>query len=294
MSFKFEMSDVKDSLTHLYTYVAEIADEKTWKTDPILSDSSIATRIRFPHPNAVAKDIKANSEPFSSIEINLQKPYAPQVFVELAYTSKKASARFCDILEDRNKVIRDEFFAMLRNLDGCTVKLQARTTFKNNSFVKSEDIFVAPSDSVSLDDIVQNFKKVIDACSISEISEDGKVAKYKGPCISVGRDFSIDDLALQDSSFDKIIGSFRAFMLSEPKILSEKDIEKTKKERKKIEGKNKFHIILSNRADVQFYCRLTKPEFERIPDNIGVVVWNIESCEEKKYIRGALKLVSEI
>ena len=294
MSFKFEMSDVKDSLTKLYHYVAEIAGETAWKTDPIYSDSSIATRIKFPNPNAAAKDIKANSEPFSAIEINLLKPYTPRVGFEIAYTGKKGAARFSDLLHERNKNFREEFFAMVRKLDGFDVKLQVRTTFKNNSFVKSDDVFVVPSGSADFDDVVQNYNKAVEASTIFDEPEEGKVVKFRGPCISICKSFSIEDLALENSPFDDAVKTLHDYMLTEPKILSEKDIEKTKKERKKVEGKNKFHTIISNRADTQFYCRLTKAEFDRVPENIGVLVWNVESCEEKKYIRGALKLVKEI
>jgi hypothetical protein len=294
MSYRFEMSNVKDSLTQLYHYVARIADENAWKSKPIILDSPMETLIKFPHPSGAVKDVKANSEPFSIIAIHLPKPHVPQLNIELAYDNKKSAARFCDMLQERNKNIGDEFFAMVHTLDGFSFKVQVKTTFKNVSSAKYEDVFIAPASSVSIDDVIQNVEKVVDMCGSKGISEDDKVVKYRGTRISICRDFPIDDLALEQTWFDGAIKSFHEFMLSEPKISSEKDIEKSIKERKKIEGKTKFYTIISNRADKEFYCQLTKAEFERIPDNIGIQVWDTETFEEKKYIKGALKLVREI
>lgn len=295
MSYSFEMSNVKDSLTQLFRYVSETTGENAWKSDPVISDSAIGTSIKFQHPNAASKDVEAKSEPFSSVCINLLKPYAPQLSLEFAYDNKKAALRFSDMLQVWNKNTCNEFFAMVQKMDGFSLKLQVKTTYKKiSSGKKQEDVFVAPACSVSFDDVVQNFKKVTDLCGNTEMVEGDKTVKSRVPYISICRDFSIDDLALENSPFDDAIIALHKFMLHESKILSEKDVKKSVKVQKKIGEKEKFYTILSNRADEQFYCRLTNAEFQRQADHFGVQVWNKESFEEKKYIRAALKLVSEI
>ncbi|MBN1602932.1 MAG: hypothetical protein JW915_15090 [Chitinispirillaceae bacterium] len=295
MSYRFEMSNVKDSLTQLFRYVSETTDENAWKIDPIISDLPTGTSIKFPHPSATVKDLGAKCEPFSSICIHLSKPYVPQLSVDFSYDNKKAALRFSDMFQEWNKNICNDFFTMVQKLDGFSFKLQVKTTFKKKSSEKKqEDIFVAPACSVSCDDVIENFKKVTDLCSNTEMMEDDKAVKCRVPCILICRDFSIDDLALENSPFDEMIAILHKFMLLEPKILSEKDLKKTVKVQKKVSSKEKFNTILSNRADEQFYCRLTNAEFERQPENLGIQVWNQESYEMKKYIKAALKLVKEI
>jgi hypothetical protein len=298
MPFKFEMSDVSDSLQKLYTYVAEIADEAGWKNEPLISDTPVGTSGRFFHPAATPKEVKANSEPYSNIVICLPKPYVPQFSFEFIYTGKKALVRFEDMLKTWNKKISDEFFTMATTLDGFTFKLQIQTTFKKISSAKYEDVFVVPSTSLTFDDVVENLNNVRENCSSTEMAEaaaeEGKVIKKREPRVVLCRDFIMDDLTSENSAFDHAIKVLHDFMLTETKIVSEKDIEKLKRGRSKIEGKNKFKTILSNRADREFYCRLTKAELERLPEKIGVTIWDKESFEEKKYIRGALKLVREI
>jgi hypothetical protein len=295
MSYRFEMSNVKDSLIQLFHYVSRTTDEKAWKSDPIISDSLVGSSIKFHHPSAASKDVEAKSEPFSSICIHLSKPYVPQLGFEFSYDNKKAALRFGDMLQDWNKNICNEFFTMIQKLDGFSFKLQVITTFKKISFgKKQEDIFVAPAGSVSFDNVVENFKKVTALCSSTEMMEDEKAIKSRVPGILICRDFSIDDLALENSPFDDATKTFHKIMLHESKILSEKDVQKAVKVQKKVGEKEKFYTILSNRADEQFYCRLTNEEFQRQPETFGIQVWNKESLEVKKYIRAALKLVSEI
>lgn len=289
------MSNVKDSLVQLFHYVSKTTNENAWKSDPVISDSPICTSVKFPHPNATSKDVNAKSEPFSSIWIQLSKPYAPQLSFEFSYDNKKAAKRFSDMLQEWNKNICYEFFTMMQKLDGFNFKLQVKTTFKKVSLgKKQEDIFVAPACSVSFADVVENFKKVTDLCSSAEMVEDDKAVKCRVPCILICRDFSIDDLSQEISSFDEVIKTLHKFMLHEPKILSEKDIKKSVKVQKNVGDKEKFNTILSNRADEQFYCHLTNAEFQRQPEHFGIQVWNMESLEMKKYIRAALKLVKEI
>jgi hypothetical protein len=289
------MSDVKDSLTRLFRYVSETADENAWKSDPIISDTPIGTSIKFSHPSAVSKDLDAKSEPFSSICIHLSKPYGPQLSFEYSYDNKKAVLRFSDMLQGWNKNVCTEFFTMVQKLDGFSFKLQVRTTFKKSSLgKKQEDIFVAPACSVSFDEVVENFKKVTDLCSNTEMMEDDKAVKSRIPGIVICRDFSIDELALENTSFDDTIKTLHKLMLHDSKILLEKDAKKAVKVQKKVGEKEKFYTILSNRAGEQFYCRLTNAEFQNQAETFGVQVWNKESLEVKKYIRAALKLVSEI
>jgi len=295
MSYKFEMSNVTESLTQLYRYVSETVHENAWKSDPVISDSPMGTSIKFPHPNSAIKDVKAKSEPFSSICIHLSKPYVPQLNFEVAYDSKKAAARFSDMLQGWNKNICDEFFAMLLKLDDFSFKLQVTTIFKKTSLAKKhEHVFIAPATSVSYDDVVENFKKVIELCNSTDMVKDDKEVKSRVARISISRDFSIDDLSVENSPFDNMIKTLHKFMLLEPKILSEKDAKKPAKVQKKIGEKDKFYTILSNRAGEEFYCRLTNAEFQKKTEFFGIQVWNKESLEEKKYIRAALKLVSEL
>jgi hypothetical protein len=285
------MSNVKDSLTHLFRYVSDTVDENAWKSDPVISDTPISTSIRFSHPSATCKDVEAKCEPFSSLCIHLSKPYVPQLSFEFSYDNKKAALRFSDILQDWNKNIRNEFFTMIQELDGFSFKLQVKTTYKRNSFgKKQEDIYVTPACSVCFDDVVANFKKVTDLCSSTEMLEDDKAVKSRVPVIIICRNFSIDDLAQEKSSFDAVIKTLHKLMLHEQKILSEKDA----KTQSKVGEKEKFCTILSNRADEQFYCRLTKAEFQRQRETSGIQVWKKDSFEMKKYIRAALKLVREI
>jgi hypothetical protein len=289
------MSNVKDSLTQLFRYVSKTADENAWKSDPIISDSPIGTSIKFPHPSAASKDLEAKCEPFSSICINVLKPYAPQLSFEYSFDNKKAVLRFSNMLQVWNKNICDEFFKMLNKLDGFSFKLQVKTTFRKTSLgKKQEDIFVAPASSVSFDNVVESFKKVTDLCNSTEMLDGEKAVKSRVPGILICREFSIDDLALENSPFDDVIKIFHQFMLHEPKILSEKDAKKSVIVKKKVGEKEKFYTILSNRADEQFYCRLTNAEFERQSEFSVIQVWSKESLEMKKYIRAALKLVSEI
>jgi hypothetical protein len=180
---------------------------------------------------------------------------------------------------------------MIQELDGFSFKLQVKTTFKRNSLgKKQEDIYVTPAGSVCFDDVVANFKKVTDLCSSTEMLEDDKAVKSRVPCIIICRNFSIDDLAQEKSSFDAVIKTLHKLMLHEQKILSEKDA----KTQSKIGEKENFCTILSNRADEQFYCRLTKAEFQCQRETSGIQVWKKDSFEIKKYIRAALKLVREI
>jgi len=294
MSYRFEMSNVKDSLTQLYYYIARLVGENAWKHDPVLSDLPLETWVRFSNPKSTVKDVKANTEPFSTIGIHLPKPYTPQLNVEFVCDNKKSTARFCDMLHERNKSICDAYFTMVNKLDGFTFKLQIKNTFKTLTAPKYEDILIVPAGSVTLDAVVENVKTVVDTCESTRMLEDGKLPKYRGLSVSICREYSIDELTQDDSPFDGMIKLFHEFMLLEPKIISEKDVAKVVKDRKKIEGKIKFNTILSNRADKQFYSRLSKAEFERATEHTGVQLWDIESFEEKKYIRGALKLVSEL
>ncbi|HEX2956371.1 MAG TPA: hypothetical protein VHO70_06060, partial [Chitinispirillaceae bacterium] len=162
------------------------------------------------------------------------------------------------------------------------------------SGVKKEDVFVSPASSVRLEDVVENYKKVLDLCGNTEMVDGDKAVKSRVPVILICKDFSIDDLALENSPFDTAVKIIHAFMLLEPKILSEKEAKKAVKTPKKTSSDDKFYTILSNRADEQFYCRLTSAEFQRKPDSLGIQVLNIKTHEEKKYIRAALKLVREI
>jgi hypothetical protein len=295
MSYRFEMSNVKDSLKQLFQDVSKIADEKAWKSDPVISDDSSGTSIKFPHPSATSKDVEAKREPFSSICVRLSKPYAPQLSFELSYDNKKAVLRFSDMLQGWNKNICNDFFTTVQKLDGFSFKMQVKTTFKKVSLgKKQDDIFVVPACSVRFEDVVENFKKVNALCSNTEMLEDGNAVKNRVPCIMICREFSIDDLALENSSFEDVIKTLHALMMHEPEIQLEKDAKKAVKVQRKIGEKEKFYTILSNRADEQFYCRLTNAEFQSQSDTFGIQVWNKESLEMKKYIRAALKLVSEI
>ncbi len=295
MSYRFEMSNVKDSLTHLFRYVSDTVDENAWKSDPVVSDTPTSTSIRFSHPSATSKDMEAKTEPFSSLCISVAKPYAPQLSFDFSYDNKKAALRFSDILQEWNKYIRDEFFSMIQELEGFSFKLQVKTTFKRNSLEKKQqDIYVVPASSVRYEDIVENFKKVTDLCSSTEMVEDDTAVKSRVPGIVICRNFSIDDLASETTSLEAAIKTFHKIMMLEPKILSEKDAKKAVKIQTKVGEKEKFCTILSNRADEQFYCRLTKTEFQNQRETYGVQVWKKENLEMKKYIRAALKLVSEI
>lgn len=295
MSYRFEMSNVQDSLTHLFRHVSNIVDEDAWKSDPVISDSPTSTSVRFSHPSATNKDIEAKTEPFSSLSILVSKPYTPQLSFDLSYDNKKAALRFSDILQDWNKNIRDEYFSKIQELDGFSFKLQVRTTYKKNSLEKKiEDIYVIPTSSVSYEVVVENFKKVTDLCSSTEMVEDDRAVKSRVPGIVICRNFSIDDLASENSPLDAVIKTFHKLMLQETKIQSEKDAKKAVKIQSKVGEKEKFCTILSNRADEKFYCRLTKTEFQNQQETYGVQVWKMENLEMKKYIRAALKLVSEM
>lgn len=295
MSYRFEMSNVNDSLKQLFHDVSIIADEEAWKIDPVISDDLSGTSIRFPHPGATSKDIEAKSEPFSSFCVRLSKPDVPQLSFDLSFEHKKAVQRFGDLLQGWNKNICNEFFSMVQELDGFSFKLQVRTTYKKKSIEKKqEDIFVAPASSVSVEDVVENYKKVTDLCGSTEMFEGENAVKSRVPGIVICRDFSIDDLAMENSSFEVVIKTLHKLMLHEPKIQLEKDAKKAVKVQKKIGEKEKFYTIVSNRANEQFYCRLTNAEFQSQADMFGIQVWNKESLEMKKYIKAALKLVSEI
>ncbi|HMA65403.1 MAG TPA: hypothetical protein VKO63_09400 [Chitinispirillaceae bacterium] len=214
---------------------------------------------------------------------------------EYSFDNKKAVLRFSNMLQVWNKNICDEFFKMLNKLDGFSFKLQVKTTFRKTSLgKKQEDIFVAPASSVSFDNVVESFKKATDLCNSTEMLDGEKAVKSRVPGILICREFSVNDLALENSPFDDVIKIFHQFMLHEPKILSEKDAKKSVIVKKKVGEKEKFYTILSNRADEQFYCRLTNAEFERQSEFSVIQVWSKESLEMKKYIRAALKLVSEI
>jgi hypothetical protein len=141
---------------------------------------------------------------------------------------------------------------------------------------------------------VENFKKVTDLCMSTEMVDDDKAVKSRAPGILICREYSLADLEQENSSFDADIKAIHSFMLLEPKILSEKDVKKSVKVQKKVGEDDKFFTILSNRADEQFYCRLTNAEFQRKPEHFGVQVWNKDTLVEKKYIRAALKLIKEI
>jgi hypothetical protein len=280
---------------HLFSHVAEIADEKAWKCDPIVSDSPTDTSIKFPHPSASSKELETKRESFSNICIRLLKPDAPQLGLEFSYDNKKAVLRFSDMLQDWNKNICGEFLVMIQNLDEFSFKLQVKTTYVKKSLgTKQEDVFVAPAASVRLNDIVENFKKVTDLCMSTEMVDDDKAVKSRAPGILICREYSLADLEQENSSFDADIKAIHSFMLLEPKILSEKDVKKSVKVQKKVGEDDKFFTILSNRADEQFYCRLTNAEFQRKPEHFGVQVWNKDTLVEKKYIRAALKLIKEI
>ncbi len=295
MSYKFDMSNVKDSLTYLYNYVSEMTGEKAWKCDPIISDSPTETSIKFPHPNATSKDLKGKSEPFSSLYIRLQKSDSSQLSIELTYDNKKAISRIGDMLQTWNRTTFDNYLGIVNKLDCFSFKMQVKTTYKKTTIAsKYEDIFITPSNSVNFTDVVQNFEKATTLSSSTVAVEDGNAVKSKVPCIIICKDFSIDNLALEQSSFSDDVKALHELMLIEPKILSEKDLKKTTKMRKKDDEKDKFYTIVSNRVDQQFYCRLTNAEFQRKPEHFGIQVWNIETLEEKKYIRAALKLVKEI
>jgi hypothetical protein len=118
-----------------------------------------------------------------------------------------------------------------------------------------------------------------------------KAVKSRVPGIIICRDFSIDELALENSSFDDVIKTLHKLMLHEQKIMSEKDAKKIAKTKVKVGEKEKFCTILSNRADEQFYCRLQKAEFQNRQETFGIQVWKKDSLEMKKYIRAALKIV---
>lgn len=289
------MSNVKDSLTQLFRYVSDVVDEKTWKGDPIITDSSNDVSITIPHPSTASKDGVTKSDPFSSICLYLSKPYVPQISLNFSYDNKKAALRFNDMLQEWNKNIYNEFFTLVNKLEGFSFKLQVKTTFKKTSSgIKREDIFAAPAGSVNYNDVIENFKKVTDLCNSSELMEDDKPVKSRVPAILICKEFSTDDLALDNSPFDNEIKIIHKIMLLEPKILSEKEVKKTGKSKKVVGEKDKFYTILANRADEQFYCRLTYAEFQRQPEHFGVQVWNKETLEMKKYIRAALKLVEEL
>jgi hypothetical protein len=199
------------------------------------------------------------------------------------------------MLQDWNKNICNEFFALLQKLDGFTFKLQVKTTYVKKSLgLKIEDVFAVQASSIRYEDVVENFNKVTDLCGSTEMVDDDKSVKSRVPCILISREFPIDDLALENSPFDTVIKAIHTFMLLEPKILSEKDVKKNVKVQKKVGEGDKFYTILSNRANEQFYCQLTNAEFQRKPDHLGIQVWNKETFEEKKYIRAALKMVKEI
>lgn len=294
MSYRFEMSNVKDSFTQLYSYVARIVGESAWKNDPIILDQPLETWVKFSNPVATVKEVKANTEPFFTIGVHLAKPYAQQLNVVFVSDNKKSTARFRDMLHQRNRSVADDFFAMVQKMDGFSFKIQIKNSFKSLSVPKYEDVLIVPANSVTIESVVESVKTVTETCESTRMLEEGKLPTYRGLSVSICKDFTMDEMALDESPFDRAITLMHEFMSAESKIVSDKDVAKTVKDRKKIEGKIKFNTIVSNRADKQFYSRLSKAEFERMTETYGVQVWDIESFEEKKYIRGALKVVSEL
>jgi hypothetical protein len=295
MPFVFDLSNVKQSLESLYGYVAEIADENAWRRPPKLQDPQVGPWIKFAHPNAKPDDFESNSEPFSNIHIHMRMPYSPFLEVGISYNSKGAADRFCDMLHDRNKNVRDKFFAMVHELNDFTFKVLQKTSFKNQSTAKTQKIYSDMAVSVSLEETVNAINKIKELCDNAEPTEDGKKVQYRGPCITICRDIPIGELALENSQFDTAIKSLHEFMLSEPTILSAKDVERSEKKLNKFLGDGRtYKTIVSNKQGTQFFCRLNCDEFEKCSEDANVPLWETETFKPAKYKRGYLIMVKEL
>jgi hypothetical protein len=294
MSFSFNVSNVPDSFNRLFHYTAKLVSEQAWLKPMQCNDESSSTSIKFSNPRALPKDIKANSEPFSTLTISMNKPYGDTFDVNLSFDSKKAPARFREMFHDRNKEISENFFSMINNIPDCELKIQQKTSFQKQAFARYVDILVLPAEKVTVEQVLATYDEILKESSDAPTQLDGKKVKSQGPCVTLHKSLPISDLGNENSLFDTTIKELYKFIISEQKIQSEEEEKQSRSEKGSFLKKNSYPLIVSNRQGEEFYCRLKPADFARCADRTGVEVWSVTSLEQKKYFKEALKIVKEL